>query len=44
LTDQEIAAVLGRSLAATKMIQVRAVARLRIALGVQVPGKEVPDA
>ena len=34
LSDREIAAVLGRSLAATKMLQVRAVARLRVLLGV----------
>jgi RNA polymerase sigma-70 factor (ECF subfamily) len=33
LTDQEIAEVLGRSLAATRMLQVRAVARLRLVLG-----------
>jgi RNA polymerase sigma-70 factor (ECF subfamily) len=44
LTDQEIAAVLGRSLAATRMIQVRAVARLRVVFDVRVPRKEVPDA
>jgi RNA polymerase sigma-70 factor (ECF subfamily) len=42
LTDREIAAVLGRSLAATKMIQVRAVTRLRDVFGVQAPGKEAP--
>jgi RNA polymerase sigma-70 factor (ECF subfamily) len=33
LTDQEIAEALGRSLAATRMLQVRAVARLRLVLG-----------
>lgn len=42
LTDREIATALGRSLAATRMIQVRAVARLRDVFGVPAPGKEAP--
>ena len=41
LTDREIAAVLGRSLGATRMVQVRAVARLRDLLGVGAEPGEV---
>ena len=44
LSDREIAAVLGRSLAATKMLQVRAVARLRLLLGVPADRQEAPHA
>ena len=44
LTDQEIAEVMGRSLTATRMVQVRAVARLRVLLGVGATGGEVRDA
>ena len=44
LTDHEIAAVLGRSLTATRMVQVRAVARLRELLGVGAEDREGRDA
>ena len=44
LTDQEIAKVMGRSLTATRMVQVRAVARLRVLLGVGATGGEVRNA
>ncbi len=44
LTDHEIAAVLGRSLTATRMVQVRAVARLRELLVVGAEGGEGRDA
>jgi RNA polymerase sigma-70 factor (ECF subfamily) len=43
LTGPEIAAVLGRSLAAVKVGQFRAYARLRVLLGVVAESQEVPD-
>jgi RNA polymerase sigma-70 factor (ECF subfamily) len=43
LSDHEIAAALERSLPAVKMVQVRAIARLRVLLGVERPTKEIPD-
>ena len=41
LTDHEIAAILGRSLGATRMVQVRAVARVREVFGVGAEPGEV---
>ncbi len=42
LTGPEIATVLGRSLGSVKMLQFRAVERLRVLLGVQTAAEEVP--
>jgi RNA polymerase sigma-70 factor (ECF subfamily) len=42
LSDREIAESVNRSLPAVKMVQVRAIARLRVLLGVAGPAKGVP--
>jgi RNA polymerase sigma-70 factor (ECF subfamily) len=43
LSDREIAESMNRSLPAVKMVQVRAIARLRVLLGVAGPTRGVPD-